>query len=126
MPPGDLYSPKRFAIGLSFASERRDFVRAVADELLKELRQADVLDDHFHLEEFAAPSLHLRLPDFYAKDCEVVVVFICHFYANKDWTKDEWRAVRDIVLSGDHDRVLFVKFEEADLPGLRKGDGYPP
>ena len=54
----------------------------------------------------------------------MVVVFLCKEYAEKEWCGLEWRAVRDIIKCKDDDRIMFIRFDSAEIDGLFSIDGY--
>lgn len=66
------------------------------------------------------------LQRFYAEDSDLVVVFICGEYAEKEWCGLEWRAVRDLMKSKSRrdEDVMFLRFDDKPLEGLLSIDGY--
>jgi hypothetical protein len=117
-------SDRRFAVGLTFPGELRPRVAAIADQLAAVLGRQRTLYDEFHTAEFARPNLDTHLQQLYHNDTDLIVVFICSAYASKEWPNLEWRAVRDLIKRGDDDRIMFLRSDDATLPGSYSIDGY--
>ena len=67
-----------------------------------------VLYDHYHRGVFARPRLDEYLPSEYLR-CELVVVFLCSDYANRDWCKLEWNVISQLTQDPVHrHRVMFL------------------
>lgn len=49
-----------------------------------------MLYDRYHEAEFARPDLDVYLPNLYATESELIVIFLCPDYAKKRWCKLEW------------------------------------
>lgn len=118
---------RRFAVALSYPSERREFVASVAAGLAEMFSPERILYDRFHEAEFARPDLDVYLPELYRKDAELVVIFLAAEYAAKRWTRLEWRHVRQLIGTLQSDRIMFISFgdpgDTASL-GILPGDGY--
>lgn len=113
--------PKKYVIGVSYSraqESRRRFVAQVAETLARQFSRDEILFDEFHTEEFAVVDLHIKLPDLYAHQSEIILVFICSDHADGDYTKAEWRAALHTVFFDDSDRVLLLKWDDTSLPGL--------
>jgi len=54
----------------------------------------------------------------------MIVVFLCAEYADKQWCGLEWRAIRDIIKSKENERIMFVRFDDANVEGVFSIDGY--
>ena len=78
-------SEKRFRIAFSFAGEKREFVKAVADLLAQRFGEDKILYDKFHEAEFSRARLGRYLPKLYHEEADLVVVVICPDYALKEW-----------------------------------------
>jgi hypothetical protein len=115
---------KRFKIALSFPGERREFVREVADTLRSQLGDGTVLYDEYFEAEFARPGLDTYLQQLYRYESELIVVFVCAEYDEKQWCGLEWRAIRDLIKAGELERIMPVRFDSTEIPGLFSNDGY--
>jgi hypothetical protein len=89
MQATNLYA-RRFTIALSFPGEHRDFVEKAASCLAGQIGRERVLYDRYHEAEFARPDLDVYLPNLYATESELIVIFLCPDYAKKRWCKLEW------------------------------------
>ncbi len=124
-------SQKRFRVALSFAGEKRDFVAKVAAILANHFGEAAVLYDKFkaHEADFARPDLDVYLPNLYRTQSELIVLFLCEDYAKKRWCRLEWRFTRQMIVTADQKRIMFLSFDSiGTVPeiGILDGDGYVP
>ena len=83
-----------------------------------------VFYDNWYKAELARPSLDIYLQDIYRKQSELLVVFLSAEYESKEWCGLEWRAIRDLLKSRAHDRVMFLRSDNASVTGLLSIDGY--
>ncbi|MDQ2844052.1 MAG: TIR domain-containing protein [Acidobacteriota bacterium] len=114
----------RFQIALSFPGEFRDRVLRVAEALAVIVGQDRVLYDQWHRAEFARPNLDVYLPKLYHEQSCLLVFFLCGQYVQKEWCGLEWRAGRDLHKKGEDERLMFLRLDDADVPGLYSIDGY--
>jgi hypothetical protein len=84
--------------------------------------EAKVLYDKWHRAEFARPDLDLYLPKLYHEQSRLLVFFLAG--QKKERCGLEWRGVRDLLTHGEDDRMMFLRPDDADLPGLFSVDGY--
>ena len=84
---------KRFQVALSFAGEHRNFVEGVAEHLRKNLGQNRVFYDRYYEAELARPNLDTYLIKIYHEDTDLIAIFLCSNYAQKEWCGLEWRVV---------------------------------
>ena len=118
---------RRFEIALSFPGEHREFVKEVAERLAEKLGEERVLYDKFHDAEFARLDLNIYLPALYRKDSELIVIFLCSDYVDKQWCRLEWRHISQLIVTTDARRIMFLSFgNPGDLSefGILSGDGY--
>lgn len=113
-----------FKVALSFPGERRGYVSKVADRLRKTLGTDAVFYDFDYQAQLARPNLDTLLQDIYRNRSDLIVVFICEEYGEKQWCGLEWRAVRDILKMRDDQRVMLVRFDDAKVDGIFSIDGY--
>lgn len=119
--------PRRFRVAFSFPGEHREFFAAIANPLAATLGKAAILYDEYHTEELAQPNLDVRLPAFYLRDSELVVVGFCVEYTKKPWTGLEWRFIRQHIQNREDARLLLLRLDDIEMDsvdGLTRGDGY--
>ncbi|HRI07290.1 MAG TPA: hypothetical protein PKW35_05710 [Nannocystaceae bacterium] len=110
----------RFRVALSFPGGKyRHFVEQVAHSLALYLGKERVLYDRFHSEEFADLDLDAALPAHYARNAELVAVFVCEEYEKKPWCGIEYRQIRRHVFRGEGRRVMPIRLDSTTvtLPG---------
>jgi hypothetical protein len=121
LPPEPIAGPKRrFQIGLSYASEQRDYVEPVAGDLRK--AGVDVFYDRFELDDLWGRFGPEHFHEVFAEQVEVAVMFVSEAYVRKPWTNHERRAILGKLLQGQPKNVLVVRFDDTPLPGY--ADGY--
>lgn len=115
---------KRFRIALSFPGEHRNFVRKVAERLGAGFGRNRVLYDDWYEAEFARVDLDTYLQKLYHDESELIAVFLCSDYEQKEWCGLEWRAIRDLIKQRRADDVMPLRFDNTQIPGLFSTDGY--
>lgn len=113
-----------FKVALSFPGEKREYVSNVVDSLKASLGNDQVFYDFDYQSQLARPDLDTMLQNIYRNNSDLVVVFLCSEYAQKEWCGLEWRAVRDIIKSKENERVMFIRFDDAQIEGVFSIDGY--
>lgn len=113
-----------FKVALSFPGEKRGYVSNVVDLLKVNLGKDQVFYDFDYQSQLARPDLDTLLQSIYRHNCDLVVVFLCKEYAEKEWCGLEWRAVKDIIKSKETERVMFVRFDDVQMEGVFSIDGY--
>lgn len=113
-----------FDVGLSFPGENREYVEQVARELEALLGPNRYFYDNNYIAQLARPALDQLLQNIYRKQSDLIVVFLSADYNNKEWCGLEFRAVSEIILERKHDRVMYIKMDEAQVDGVLKTDGY--
>jgi hypothetical protein len=117
---------KRFDVALSFPGEHRTFVEAVAARLSAVLGKEHVLYDKYYEAEFARLNLNVYLPKLYRTQSELIVVFLCPEYEQKQWCKLEWRHIGNLIATIDESRIMLLRYgyegDFSDL-GILPGDG---
>lgn len=109
----------RFKIALSFSGKNRDIVQNIAESLAEIYDKSSILYDMFHRAEFARPNLDLHLQNLYKNESELIVVFICDTYNEREWCGIEWRAIRELLNNKTNDdRIMFVKCGEGSVDGV--------
>jgi len=116
---------KRFAVGFSFPGACRSRVKAIADYLAEEFTRERILYDKYHEAEFARPDLDIYFQELYKNQTELVAVFICNAYNEREWCGVEWRALRSRMNGKDKDSIMLLKPDEGMPDGLFGNvDGY--
>ena len=110
-------SIKRFAIGLSFPGVFRNRAETIAELLSNSFSRERILYDYFHKAEFARANLDTYLQNLYLNETDLVVVFICHAYNEREWCGVEWRSLRSRMNKKDYDSIMFLKLDEGEPDG---------
>lgn len=113
-----------FKVALSFPGEKRKYVSKVADNLRSALGDDQVFYDFDYQSQLAKPDLDTLLQNIYRNNSDLVVVFLCKEYTEKEWCGLEWRSIRDIIKSRDNNRIMFIRFDDATVDGVLSIDGY--
>lgn len=113
-----------FKVAMSFPGERRAYVAEVVDALRQVFGSDSIFYDFDYQAQLARPNLDTLLQDIYRNRSQLIVVFLCAAYAQKQWCGLEWRAVRDIIKAKEDNRVMFVRFDDAPVDGVLSIDGY--
>ncbi|HKQ09262.1 MAG TPA: TIR domain-containing protein [Blastocatellia bacterium] len=115
---------KRFKVALSFPGEKRRYVSKIAKGLVERLGPTSIFYDKYFEAELAKPNLDLTLQKIYHEDSELIVIFICKEYEQKDWCGLEWRAIRDVIKNRRDKDIMPMRFDDTKIPGLFSIDGY--
>ena len=107
---------KKYDVALSFAGEQRDFVENIA----KHLRASGlrVFYDDFEKNSTWGESQLAVFRKVYAEESDYVVLFISEDYCKKYWPVFEAQHSIMRILQGELGRVLPVRFDQSNLPGL--------
>jgi tetratricopeptide (TPR) repeat protein len=115
---------KRFRVALSFPGEHRPRVEKVAMALAVRLDRDQILYDRWHAADFARPELDAYLSNLYRNESDLLVFFLCQEHATKPWTGLEWSVALDLVKHHEGHRLMYLRLDDCDIPGLREFDGY--
>jgi hypothetical protein len=113
-----------FDVALSFPGETRHYVESVASELERVLGPNSFFYDNVYKSQLARPSLNNLLQDIYKNRSRLIVVFICAKYQEKDWCGIEFRAIQQIIMDRNYERIMFVRMDDGEVEGVFKTDGY--
>lgn len=113
-----------FKVAMSFPGEHRVYVSKVVGALRKPLGKDSVFYDFDYQSQLARPNLDVLLQDIYRNRSELIVVFLCADYANKEWCGLEWRAIRDIIKAKGGHRIMLIRLDDSEIEGLFSIDGY--
>jgi DNA-directed RNA polymerase subunit RPC12/RpoP len=111
-----------YEVALSYASEDREYVEQVAVCLLN--RGVRVFYDRHEAAGLWGEDLATRLSDIYGTESKYVVIFVSKHYAQKAWTLHERRHAQAQAVQGNFNRILPVRFDDTELPGLKSDIGY--
>lgn len=111
-----------FQVALSFAGEQRDYVREVANDLSR--RGVTHFYDEDQTAELWGRDLNEALQEVYRDRARFVVMFVSADYAIKAWPTRERRAAFEGAVLSIEDRILPVRFDDTDLPGLGRSISY--
>lgn len=114
----------KFKVALSFPGEKRNYVSVVADQLINTLGNDSVFYDNNYQSQLARINLDLVLQNIYRNNSDLIVVFICSDYALSEWCGLELRAIRDMIKSGVNEKIMLVRFDQANIDGFFSIDGY--
>lgn len=117
-------SALRFKVAMSFPGERRQYVSATVAALRPHLPPDSIFYDYDYQAQLAKPNLDILLQDVYQNKADLMVIFLCEEYAEKQWCGLEWRAIRDLIKQKKDDQIMFVRFDNAPVEGLLSIDGY--
>jgi hypothetical protein len=113
-----------FDISLSFSGEAREYVEAVALELVRASGPNRIFYDNFYKSQLARPNLDTLLQDIYGNRSRLIVVFLSKAYGDKPWCGIEFRPVREIISKKKDEMVMYVKTGEGQIPGVFITDGF--
>ncbi|MES2726102.1 MAG: TIR domain-containing protein [Bacteroidota bacterium] len=113
-----------FDVSLSFPGDVRDYVESVAKHLEQQIGLNSCFYDNNYKAQLARPSLDTLLQNIYKDRSKLVVVFIGHEYQKKNWCGVEFRAIRDIIFSKQHDRIMYIRMDDGQVDGVGDTDGY--
>lgn len=114
----------RFKVAFSFPGEVRESVLAIVDRLKGFLPLGSIFYDDDFTAQLARPNLDSLLQTVYLKNSDLIVVFLSGDYERKTWCGIEWRAIRGIINNKSDHAVMFIRSDEAEIPGVFAHDGY--
>lgn len=113
-----------FEISFTFAGESRNLVEEVVNEL-EMIRGKDcVFYDNNYISQLARPSLDTLLQDIYRNRSKLVVVFLCEKYQEKKWCGLEFRAIREMLMDKETNKVMYIRLDAGHVEGVFNTDGY--
>ena len=106
----------KYDVCLSFASEQRDYVSKVSDELNK-AGLSHFFDEDEEVELWGK-NLNEALDEIYRKTSRFCVMFISSAYAKKSWTIHERRSAQARALIDRGVYILPARFDDTEIDGL--------
>lgn len=113
-----------FSVSISFPGEKRDYVSNVVNNLKDQLGKDKIFYDLDYQSQLAQPNIDSILQNIYHKQSDLVVIFLCKEYNEKEWCGLEWRGIKDLIKSKQDKKVMLVRFDQAKIDGLFSIDGY--
>ena len=111
-----------YDVVLSFAGEDRTYVEECADILTA--LGIKVFYDSYEQSELWGKDLYTFLADIYSNKAKYAIVFISKYYAEKRWTKHEFRFINERMFRNDTEYLLPVLLDETKLLGVPETQGY--
>jgi hypothetical protein len=113
---------RKYDVALSFAGEDREYVEKVAEKLVA--AGVDVFYDRFEQVNLWGKDLAEHFGQVYGEDARFVVMFSSRHYAAKAWPNHEKSHALASHLRGVGGRMLPVRFDDTDIPGVPGTIGY--
>ncbi|RAU16987.1 disease resistance protein [Nitrincola tibetensis] len=114
----------RFKVAFSFPGEVRECVLSIVNRLKSSLPTGSIFYDDDFTAQLARPNLDSLLQTVYLKNSDLIVVFLSGDYERKMWCGIEWRAIRGIINNKSDHAIMFVRSDDAEIPGIFEHDGY--
>uniref|UniRef100_F4C9R2 TIR protein n=1 Tax=Sphingobacterium sp. (strain 21) TaxID=743722 RepID=F4C9R2_SPHS2 len=111
-----------YDVVLSFAGEDRKYVEKVANFLKKS--GVKVFYDFYEDINLWGKDLYQHLDDVYQNKAKYAVVFISEAYSKKLWTNHELKSAQARAFSENEEYVLPARFDDTEIPGIRRTIGY--
>lgn len=113
-------SKYRYDVGISYASEQRDYVKQLTKSLDKVGLKYFV--DYNEPERLWGEFIPEALRKIYVEESKIILVILSSAYTEKAYTKFESRIACERELSGDS--FLIIKTEDVTLPWLHDTYGF--
>lgn len=94
------------------------------NNLKDQLGKDKIFYDLDYQSQLAQPNIDSILQNIYHKQSDLVVIFLCKEYNEKEWCGLEWRGIKDLIKSKQDKKVMLVRFDQAKIDGLFSIDGY--
>jgi len=116
---------RHFRVGISYSSDKRDFVGKVVNLLSDKIGAENVFYDEYYVSQLARFELDLFLGEIYRRQCDLIVVFFSCDYDKRRWCHLEWRNMRDIIFNHgvESSKIMPFKFGRLEIPGMLSIDG---
>lgn len=117
-------SALHFKVAMSFAGEQRQYVSDTVSALRAHLPPDSIFYDFDYQAQLAKPNLDVLLQGIYRNKADLIVIFLCEQYTEKQWCGLEWRAIRDLIKHKQDDQIMFIRFDDTPVEGVLSTDGY--
>jgi hypothetical protein len=115
---------RRFRIALSYPGEIRGLVQKVAEGVAAQIGRDQLFYDRYYEAELARPDLDVYLQNIYAENSDLLVIFLCADYEDKEWCGVEWRVVRALIKARRTEDIMLLRTDDAAVTGLLPIHGY--
>jgi hypothetical protein len=111
---------ERFNVAFSLAHEQHEYVDLVFDAIRRSAPELRVFYYRDEVQEIKmwGKNIFEYLRVIYKDKSDHVVIFISAEYADKRWTRHEWRSVQEAILDRPEEYLLPARFDDTVLPGL--------
>lgn len=107
---------KKYDVALSFASENREYVRAVAVALQN--YGIKVFYDEFEQITLWGKNLYVHLDEIYRNKAHFCIIFISEHYLKKSWTNHERESAQARAFQTKEEYILPARFDNTEIPGV--------
>ena len=111
-----------YDVALSFAGEDRKYVEKTATALRKS--GVKVFYDIYEDVSLWGKDLYQHLDEVYQNKAKYAVIFISKHYKEKLWTNHELKSAQARAFSENEEYILPARFDDTEIPGIRKTIGY--
>ena len=114
------FSTRPYRVALSYAEEQYEsFVKLVSQKLVTHYGAKKVFDIHYPEHHVKCTAIEAKpiLRQIYKEETDVIVVFSCKAYNNKNWSKTEWDALKDNLSVLSH-RIRIFTFDKCVPSGI--------
>ena len=111
-----------YDVVLSFAGEDRKYVEQTAKYLRN--KGVKVFYDNYETVDLWGKDLYQHLDNVYQRKAKYAVIFISEAYSKKLWTNHELKGAQARAFSENEEYILPVRFDDTEIPGIRKTVGY--
>lgn len=111
-----------YDVVLSFAGEDRKYVEQTAKYLKN--KGVKVFYDSYETVDLWGKDLYQHLDNIYQNKAKYAVIFISESYSKKLWTNHELKSAQARAFSENEEYILPVRFDDTEIPGIRKTVGY--
>lgn len=98
-------------------------MKKVLYALRRSLSRDSIFYDQYYEADLARFNLDTKLQAIYGEESELIIVFLSASYDRKTWCGLEWRVMRDIIKQQEEERVMLVRLDGTNVPGVLSIDG---
>ena len=113
---------RRFAIGLSFAGDNRDFVEPLALALKDRFGSEKIFDFLARQPELVGANGLEKLLKIYSEECFLVVPVFSRQYPTKRWCREEWQRIRTAMQGVRQDHLIPIEYQKCKIPDWGDND----
>ncbi|ADN36398.1 Uncharacterized protein containing a TIR (Toll-Interleukin 1-resistance) domain protein [Methanolacinia petrolearia DSM 11571] len=107
---------KKYDVALSFSGNERDYVKIVADSLIK--NKINVFYDEYEEVNMWGKNLIIHLEEIFSNEASCVVIFASKNYVEKAYPCLEKDAALVTAINSKKEYILIGKFDETQIPGI--------